>query len=148
MSGPGQEQLSWRVNPTGALLKGGAAVAFVLAALVFAGDPVGVAVALLAAVALGAYALRDVIAPVRLAADTSGLTVVSGYAGRRRLAWSDVDRVRVDSRRRLGLRNDLLEIDTDDHLYLFSSAELGADCAEVAQILADLRERATLRPSA
>jgi hypothetical protein len=91
------------------------------------------------AAGLAGFALRDVIAPVRLAADGHGVTVVTGFAARRQIPWSKVERVRVDTRKRLGRRAELLEIDADDVLHLFSAAELSAPCDEVAAALSTLR---------
>jgi hypothetical protein len=80
-----------------------------------------------------------VLAPVRLSADTEGVTVVRGYAGHRRIPWPEVERVGVGEHRSLGLRAELLEIDTGESLHLFSRYDLGAPCAEVAEALAGLR---------
>ena len=44
----------------------------------------------------------------------------------------------------MGLRNQLLEIDTGDSLHLFSVHELGADPEEVAEALNALRTNAPL----
>lgn len=84
---------------------------------------------------LAGWAARDLAAPVRLLADPAGLTVVTGFARRRRLGWSQVERVRVDVRR----RSRLLEVDTGEQLYLFSRYDLDADLAEVAGQLERLR---------
>lgn len=135
-------ELRWRVNTGLTALKSAGAVLFLVAGLVLAANPVGVAMGVLAAAALGAFALRDVIAPIRLTADPAGLTVVSGYAGRRRLAWADVERIRVDQRRRLGTRTQLLEIDSSDTLHLFSGYELCAPVADVAALLTAMRTAA------
>ena len=113
------------------------ALIFGVAALV--GDPLQLMLAGTGAAVLAALALRDLLVPVRLVADTVGVTVVTGFARRRWLAWSQVERVRVDERARLGLRSQLLEIDTGDNLYFFSAYELSAQCAEVADELAALR---------
>jgi hypothetical protein len=137
------DEPSWRVNSGLAVLKGAVAVAFLVAALLFRSDPAGFVIGLAAAAALGAFALRDLLVPVRLAADPTGVTVVSGFAGRRHLPWERIERIRVDERRRLGVRSQLLEIDTGDSLHLFSSYELSASCAEVAARLRALRSQAT-----
>jgi len=129
----------WRVPPHLPALKTAAAVAFGAIAVLFAQRPASVVVAGVAAVLLAVLALRDVVARVRLTADRHGLTVVHGFAGRRRLRWTDVERVRVDERRRLGLRNQLLEIDAGESLHLLSGSELGMDCQRVAATLAALR---------
>ncbi|MEV4705391.1 PH domain-containing protein [Actinoplanes sp. NPDC049316] len=114
----------------------------VLAAAFGDGDPVRWALALVAAAGLTSWAARDLIRPVRLTADADGVTVVSGFAARRRLPWSRIERVRVDSRTRRGLRSELLEIDAGESLHLFSGHELGTDPQEVAQALNDLRAAA------
>jgi hypothetical protein len=97
---------------------------------------VGVAVA--AAIGVAAWAARDLVAPVRLAADQAGLTLATGFARRRRLGWAQVDRVRVDVRR----RSRLLEVDSGETLYLFSRYDLDADLDEVAARLESLRREA------
>jgi hypothetical protein len=53
------------------------------------------------------------------------------------LAWSEIDRVRVDRRR----RSRLLEVDTGDQRYLFSRYELDADLDDVAAELEARRLR-------
>jgi hypothetical protein len=134
-------EVSWRVNSRLTALKIGGTVLFLLAAVAFLGDPAGLVVSLLAAAALAAFALRDVLAPVRLAADPSGITVVTGFNGRRHVPWDKIERVRVDERTRLGMRSQLLEIDTGDTLHLFSGSELSASCEDVARRLTALSER-------
>jgi len=109
------------------------------AAAVLVADQVGTFLLAIAALLCLGYAVRDLVAPVRLAADADGLTVIRGYLGHARLSWSDVDRVRVDRRSRLGLRSEFLEIDAGDHLYLLSSYDLSAEPAAVAAALARLR---------
>jgi hypothetical protein len=131
--------IQWRVPRRNALIKAAGAAVFVAVALFYAGDPGRWVIAALAAAVFGAYALRDVLAPVRLAADGSGVTVVHGFAGSRKIPWADIERVRVDSRQRLGRRQDLLEVDTGNALHLFSASELGADPHHVADALVALR---------
>ncbi|WP_188188217.1 PH domain-containing protein [Nonomuraea sp. SYSU D8015] len=104
------------------------------------GDVRGVILAVPAAVLIGAMGLRDVLVPVRLAADESGITVVHGFAGRRHVPWEAIWDIKVDVRTRWGLRTEMLEIDTGDHLHIFSPHELGASPTEVA---AALRRRGT-----
>jgi hypothetical protein len=65
--------------------------------------------------------------------------VVHGFARTRHVPWADVERVRVDSRQRLGRRNEVLEVDTGEALYLFSPQELGADLDTVTSALVALR---------
>jgi phage shock protein PspC (stress-responsive transcriptional regulator) len=132
----------WRVRRELAVFK-------ILGALVCAGlavywgvqgDVRGVILAVPAAVLVGAMGLRDVLAPVRLAADESGITVVHGYAGRRHVPWEAIWDIKVDVRRRWGRRSEMLEIDTGDYLHIFSPHDLGASPTEVA---AALRRRGT-----
>src|SRR4051812_12030323 len=115
----------WRVDGrlTGARAAG--MLIFAVAAVAARADPLGLALCVLAAAALLVYTARDVLAPVRLAADAEGVTVVAGFARRVRLPWDQIDRVRVDRRRRLGTTAELLEIDAGDALHLFSSYDLG-----------------------
>lgn len=141
-SGPAGER-RWRVDTRLTGLKIALAVVFLGAAALFGTDPVGLVIGLIAAAALGAFALRDLVAPVRLAADAGGVTVVTGFAGHRHLPWASIERIRVDERHRLGIRSRLLEIDTGDSLHLFSGYELSAPCEEVAELLQGLRSRAT-----
>lgn len=128
----------WRVRRELAVFK-------ILGALVCAGlgvywyltgDVRGVILAVPATLLVGAMGIRDVLVPVRLAADPSGITVVHGFAGRRHVPWDQIEDVRVDVRRRFGLRSEMLEIDTGDNLHLVSGYELGgASCTEVAALL-------------
>jgi hypothetical protein len=134
--------LSWRVSPKLTALKGAGAAAFPLAALVFGGDPVRLGFGALAGLVMAGYLVRDLLAPVRVAADATGVTVATGFAGRRHLPWRDIERIRVDERQRLGTRSELLEIDAGESLHLFSAYELNAPCVEVAAALEDLRARA------
>ncbi|MBW8485650.1 PH domain-containing protein [Actinomadura parmotrematis] len=129
---------SWRVPPAHTVLKCAAAVAAaVLAVLV--GDGRGTLLAGVVAAGFAVLAVRDLAAPVRVAADGEGVTVVAGYIGHRRLPWPEITAVRVDERRRLASRTRLLEIQTGDDLYLFSSYDLGADVYDVADALLALR---------
>ncbi|NJC68721.1 PH domain-containing protein [Planosporangium thailandense] len=143
--GPAGE-LRWRVNGRLTGLKIAVAVVFLGLAALFGADLAGLVVALVAAAALAAFALRDLMAPVRLAADAGGVTVVTGFAGHRHLPWASIERIRVDERHRLGVRSQLLEIDAGDSLHLFSGYELSAPCEDVAVVLQGLRSQAT-RPA-
>jgi len=132
----------WRIRPVLPVTKGLGGIAVLVLVLAFGReDPVQWGMATAVAAALVIWALRDVIAPVRLAADAEGVTVVTGYAHRRRLRWSEIERVRLDHRDRLGVSSVLLEIDADDALYLFSMHDLGADPREVLETVERLRTR-------
>jgi hypothetical protein len=136
---------SWRIRPILPVAKLLGAAAIVVLALAFRrDDPVQWFLAAAVTVGLAGWAARDLIAPVRLAADAEGVTVVVGFAGRRRLSWAEIERVRVDRRERLGLRAELLEVDAGDSLHLFSRNDLGAEPDEVLATLLALR---SARPS-
>ncbi|WP_027661532.1 PH domain-containing protein [Salinispora fenicalii] len=128
---PGTRQ--WRVPAALPAVKtGGAGALVALGLLLDDGDPVRLTLAVLAAAALLIWAARDLLAPVRLAVDPEGLTVVSGFAGRRRLPWSQVAEIRVDRRARLGRSNAALEVDAGETLHLFGRFDLDADPVDVA----------------
>lgn len=137
MAADGLEQ-RWRVPrrvPAGKL-----AIAAVVAAVgvLMATEPWHYGVAGAVVAGLLGWAARDLAEPVRLRADPAGVTVVTGFARRHRLAWSQVQRVRVDVRR----RSRLLEVDTGEQLYLFSRYDLDADLDQVAGQLERLRTAA------
>jgi PH (Pleckstrin Homology) domain-containing protein len=135
----------WRIRRVLPAAKLFGAVAIVVLVLVFGrGDPVQWFLAVAVGSGLAGWALRDLIAPVRLAADPDGVTVIAGFAGRRRLAWSQIERVRIDRRARLGVRTELLEVDAGDNVYLFSRYDLGAEPEDVLASLLALR---SARPS-
>jgi len=132
--------MQWRVRPVLPVTKLIGAVAIVALAVAFAEhDPIRWAIAFVMAVGLAVWGLRDLLAPVRLAADASGVTVVAGFARRRHLPWSAIERVRVDRRTHRGLRSETLELDAGDAIYLFSANDLGALPEDVVVTLADLR---------
>ena len=129
-------QVSFRVDGRLTAVKVTGAVIFLLLALAFLGDAAREVFSGAAAVVLAGYAVRDLAAPRRLSADPDGVTVVAGFAGHRRLGWTEIQRVRVDQRRRLGTRSELLEIDTGDQLYLFSGYDLGTPVWQAVRVLA------------
>ncbi|MEV6845361.1 PH domain-containing protein [Actinoplanes sp. NPDC051411] len=132
--------MQWRIKPVLPVTKGMGAVAVVVLAVAFAGrDPVRWALALVVGGVLAIWAVRDLVAPVRLAADAAGVTVITGFARRRHLPWAQIERVRVDVSSRRGLRSELLELDAGESIFLFSAHELGVLPEEVAAALADLR---------
>ncbi|WP_229405753.1 PH domain-containing protein [Micromonospora sp. NBRC 110038] len=134
----------WRVPPTLPALKLVGAAALVGLGLVFAdGDRVRLVLAGVLAAGLVGWALRDLLAPVRLAVDPAGITVVRGFAGRRRLDWGAVEAITVDRRPRLGLSTEILEIDAGESLHLFGRYDLDAPPGEVADALRAARARST-----
>jgi hypothetical protein len=130
----------WRIKPVLPVTKGLGAVAVMVLATAFSqGDRVPWVLAGAVAAGLAVWALRDLVAPIRLAADAEGVTVIDGFARRRWLPWAEIDRVRLDRRERLGLTAELLEVDADDALYLYSMHDLGADPRDVLDELEQLR---------
>jgi PH (Pleckstrin Homology) domain-containing protein len=130
----------WRIKPVLPVTKLLGAVAVAVLVLAFGRrDPVQWFLVAAVAAGLTIWALRDLVAPVRLAADPDGVTVVVGYARRRRLSWSEIETVRLDRRDRLGVRTQMLELDAEDSLHLFSMHDLGAQPDEVLVALLALR---------
>ncbi|GIF71037.1 PH domain-containing protein [Asanoa siamensis] len=125
----------WRVRPALPTLKLTGAVLLLLIAALFATDSVAIAVASVAAAGLVVWGFRDLLAPERLAVDETGLTVRTGFAGRRHVPWSAVERIAVDRRSHNGVRSETLEIDTGDAVHIFSRHDLGAPPEEVAAAL-------------
>jgi hypothetical protein len=135
------DALTWRVPRKVPAVKLAAVAGLLALGLVFAdGDVVRLVLAAAVAAGLALWAARDLLAPVRLTADPEGVTLVAGFAGRRRLAWSQIERVRVDARPRLGISTQMLEIDAGDSLHLLSEYDLGVPPGEVAAALQPLRE--------
>jgi hypothetical protein len=138
---PPIDSAQWRVDRRLTVAKIAGAAIFALAAVIGYPDPGQVIVVGIASALLAALAARDLIAPVRLAAGPAGLTVTTGFAGRRGIAWAEVEHIKVDARRGLMLRSQVLELDAGDHLYFFGVNELGAQCDEVAERLTEIRSR-------
>ncbi|MFV2018542.1 PH domain-containing protein [Micromonospora sp. LOL_023] len=113
----------------------GAATVLAAGLLLADGDQVRLALAVLAAASMTGWALRDLLVPVRITAGPDGITVVAGFAGRRRLGWGQIEAITVDRRGHRGVRTELLEIDAGESLHLLGRGELGTDPAEVAAAL-------------
>ncbi|MEU8259804.1 PH domain-containing protein [Micromonospora sp. NPDC048999] len=126
----------WRVPAVLPVAKLVGAVVLVALGLLFAdGDRVQLALAGLAAAGLAGWALRDLVAPVRLTVDAEGITVREGFVGRRRLPWSAVEAIQLERRTRRGLTAETLEIDAGESLHLFGRYDLDAPLDEVAEAL-------------
>lgn len=131
--------MQWRVPLRSPIAKGSAAIVFGAIALWYPLDSAGIVIALLAALALAAMALRDLLAPVRLSGNSSGITVIHGFASRRSIGWGEITKIRVDRRARFGLQTELVEIDTEEELHLLTRRELGVrDCDTVVSALHQL----------
>ncbi|MEV4714638.1 PH domain-containing protein [Micromonospora sp. NPDC049374] len=116
-----------------------AASLLALGILLAEGDPLRPVLGGLAAAVLTGWGLRDLVAPVRLAVDATGITVPAGLLSRRHLPWPMVETVQVHRRSGRGLAGPTLEIDAGDSLHLFSRLDLNADPAEVADALRTAR---------
>ncbi|WP_420812870.1 PH domain-containing protein [Micromonospora zingiberis] len=134
----------WRIPPALPVLKLVAAAGLLaLGILLAGGDLLQPVLGALAAAALTGWAVRDLVAPVRLTVDADGVTVPAGWTGRRHLPWPAVETIRVQRRSGRGLGGPTLEIDTGDSLYLFSRLDLGTDPHEVADALLAARPAET-----
>ena len=109
-------------------------------ALVFAGaaalteDPGGRILFAIAAVVLLGYTVTDLLLWPRVIATAHELTVRSA-GGTVTLPWPSVHTVRADARQRLGLRSVTLEIDADEHLFVFSRRSLGVQPETAADLI-------------
>jgi hypothetical protein len=132
--------MQWRVKPALPVAKLVGAAALPALVAVFAADDLSRWIlAGLVAAGIVVWAVRDLLIPVRLAADTTGITVVTGFARRRHVAWSQIERVRVEKTTRRGRRSEVLEIDAGDAIYTFTEPHLDAMPEDVALELAGLR---------
>jgi hypothetical protein len=114
------------------------ALAFLAGVMLLATDVLGRLLGGAAVTVLLVLAARDLLVRVRLAADQCGLRLVQGFTDRRQISWLEVERIRVAVGRRRGLRAELVEIDTGEHLFLLGSADLGADARSVVDALTEL----------
>lgn len=87
-----------------------------------------------AAVVLLGYTVTDLIFWPRLTVSAEGLSIRTP-AARGLVPWSEVEAVRADARQRAGLRSVTLEIDAGEYLVVFSRRALGADPAQVADLI-------------
>jgi Bacterial PH domain len=131
-------RVSYQVPGRVILVKVALVVLLALVALA-APNPTQTQVGLVVAAATAIVVARDLVARQRLQADPAEVVVRHGYAGRRHLAWPQVEAVRIDTRTRFGARAELLELDAGEEIYQFSRYELGADPREVAAVLESLR---------
>jgi hypothetical protein len=129
----------WRVPIAVPAAKLALAAVMLVATVTLGQDQISVLIGLLVAAGLGLAGFRDVLVPVRLEADPAGLTVTTGFGRRRQYAWEQVERVRIEERRRLLGRSSLLEVDVDSSLYFFGRSELGVQPLDALDALAALR---------
>lgn len=114
-----------------------------LAGVVFAGLAVldsgpGRLLAGAGALAAVATAARDGLLRPGLEAGPAGVRIVDGVR-RKALGWEEIVGIRAVTETRLGLRTRLLELDLDDTVLVRSRRALGADPAQVAAELEQLR---------
>ncbi|MEP7021966.1 MAG: PH domain-containing protein [Pseudonocardiales bacterium] len=106
-----------------------------LAAALLAADTAGRLLLAGAAVVLLGYTVTDLIFWPRLTVSAEGL-LIRTPAARGLVPWSEIEAVRADARQRAGLRSVTLEIDAGEYLVVFSRRALGADPAQVADLIA------------
>lgn len=97
----------------------------------------GVAVVFVAAVAA-----TDLLWSPRLAVTASGIVIRSPTRSGR-YAWTTIESIRVDRRRRLGITQASLEIDLGDDLIVLSQRALGSDPTRVLEIINAAQGRPT-----
>jgi hypothetical protein len=132
--------MQWRVKPALPVVKLIGAAALPALVAIFAADDLSRwIVAGLVAAGVVVWAVRDLLVPVRLAADTTGITVVIGFARRRHVPWPQIERVRVEKITRHGRTKEVLEIDAGDAIYTFTEPHLDAIPEDVALELTGLR---------
>jgi hypothetical protein len=129
----------WRVPTTVPAVKLILAASLVVATVTLGRDVIAAVAGLVVGAGLGLSGLRDLLAPVRLEADPEVLTVTTGFGARHRYLWSDVERIRIDDRRRLLGRSVLLEIDVNTNLYFLGRYDLGAHPQEALDEITVLR---------
>jgi hypothetical protein len=105
-----------------------------------AADPVGHLLYGVAVVFVAAVAATDLLWSPRLMVTASGVVVRSPTRSGR-YPWTAIDAIRVDRRRRLGIRQASLEIDLGDDLIVLSQRALGADPTDVLEIINAARGR-------
>ncbi|WP_308042585.1 PH domain-containing protein [Micromonospora sp. PLK6-60] len=136
MTDQSSEVRQWRVPAVLPVAKLAGAVLVIGLGLLFAGgDRVQLVLAVTAGVVLAGWGVRDLVAPVRVAVDPEGITLIRGFAGRQRLPWTAVEAITVDRRSRAGLATEILEIDTGESLHLFGRYDLDAAPTDVAAAL-------------
>jgi hypothetical protein len=133
--------MRWRVDRRYLAAKIGVLVAAVTSTvlMIIGSDRPGSVLAAAVSLAAAGYLLRDLVAPVSLAADQHGMSVRHGFAARARLSWAEIERIQIDQRTRLGIPSETLEIDAGAQLFLLGRGDLGAAPAEVARKLSGLR---------
>lgn len=109
-----------------------------LIAVLCTADPDGRLLAAVAGVLLLGYVATDLVFSPRLVASARGVVIRAPFT-RARLDWSEIEDVRADTRLRFGLRSTTLEIDAGKTLAVFTRRALGAEPAEVADLVSAFR---------
>lgn len=130
------EHPRWAPRPA-LIALGWAGAALALACVAGYADRMGQVFFGVAALALAAASAHGTLVRPRLAADRHGIRIRT-VRGLVRLGWAGT-RTRLRTTRRLGRDTATLEIDTDDHLFVFGRLELGADPRDVLDVLSALR---------
>lgn len=130
------QQTSWSPRPGAVAALGLAGVAMAILCVTTVTDPPGRVLTGVAAVGLVVFATFSWRARPKLAITDSGL-VIRGWFSTRELGRADIKLIRITEFRRIGRRNQLLEIEsTDDQLYVFTRWDLGTGPLVVLDALA------------
>lgn len=113
-------------------------IGFVVLWLTSGGDRQGKLIYGIAAVMLAALCATDLIWSPRLKVTAAGLTIHSPTLTAT-YTWSQIEAIRVDRRRRLGLSSATLEIDAGEQLAVLSRRALNADPQDVAEVIEAVR---------
>ena len=118
---------------------GGVLLAAAVVAALIAGGSLDRMVAVVVAVFVAATLIAALRLRSRLQASTAGL-LVGTLSGPRQIRWSEVHRIEVVNRKRMGASSSTLELDLDDdELLVFGRMDLGTDPEQVAEDLRTLR---------
>ena len=109
-----------------------------IAVAVLSGDLGGRLLGGAAGLLLVAVAVHDLVLRPVLVVEGDGI-VVATVGGRRRLVWSQVERIDASTDIRRGVRSRLLEIDAGGTLVLLSQRRLGREPADVVEEIAAVR---------
>jgi hypothetical protein len=137
--GPVGPVAEWRVDRRLTWIKLLLAVVFLAGPWVAGASAASKLVGIIAGGGLAVAGVRDLLAPVRLRVDAAGVRVVTGFANHRELGWKELERVRLDTRSRFGVRAELLEIDAGEELYFLSRYDLGVPPADALDRIRELR---------
>ncbi|GAA1681755.1 PH domain-containing protein [Mycolicibacterium murale] len=129
------QQTSWGPKPIGVAALGAVGVLMAIAGVTVVTDPPGRLLVGVAALGLIVFASFSWRARPKLAITEAGLQI-RGWFSARVLERADISLIRITEFRRIGRKNQLLEIEsTDDRLHVFTRWDLGTSPLEVLDAL-------------